>query len=347
MNLLATWCSASGWCSCSPRCSSEVFGETCGGTARHRARRDRGGAGAVGGEQARVQGIGWPRPRGRCSRRRRQTRRRCGRSAAEGRPARRGPSADLDARPTPRAWGRCPTRGRPGIGVERVYVVDGVYRPVPREAQRAGLAACKPGDGAMPPSTCGRADAARAGDRRGGAAPGRRGWRGGGRAWPTAASTSLRAPFVQPVVLVDVPEESARAVREVDVRPGRAPSTPVPTLAGAARLRERLDVRARVGRVHQAALAGDEGGAGPAGGDDAGELGPLVRSCPALRRSAVPGESGFGRIYGGRGYAEFSSGQADHQAADEAAGGARRRRAASSGTWTGSSAGGPCPAWPL
>ena len=134
--------------------------------------------------------------------------------------------ADLDAAADAAAWGAMSNAGQTCVGVERVYVVEGVPL-VPRK-----LGSGSPGCGQERRVGRVRADDARQAGRRRGAAPGRRG--GARRAGGFGGLDSVRPPYVSPVVLVDVPEDSA-AVREETFGPV-VTVTRWPSLADAVRL---------------------------------------------------------------------------------------------------------------
>jgi acyl-CoA reductase-like NAD-dependent aldehyde dehydrogenase len=115
--------------------------------------------------------------------------------------------ADVDAAATAALWGGMANAGQTCVGIERVYAVDAVYDDfVAKLAAKAAV--LRPGDdreAAYGPATMpSQVDVIRrhvtdALDR-------------GGRA-VVGGADSVRAPYVEPVVLVDVPEDAA-AVRE-------------------------------------------------------------------------------------------------------------------------------------
>ena len=167
-----------------------------------------------------------------------------------------GADADLDAAADAAAWGALSNAGQTCVGVERVYVVDEVYHTfLEKLAERA--AAVRPGEDREadygPMTMPGQieiieghiADALARGGR------------------PVVGGlASIRRPYVGPVILADVPEES-RAVSRGDVRahadrdPGRRP--------GRGRAADqRQPLRARLRRVQQEHQAGTGRRAGPA-----------------------------------------------------------------------------------
>jgi acyl-CoA reductase-like NAD-dependent aldehyde dehydrogenase len=205
--------------------------------------------------------------------------------------------ADLDAAADAAAWGAMSNAGQTCVGVERVYVVESAYHAfLDKLGQR--VAQLRPGEDASaaygPMTLPGQvevverhlADAVA---------------RGGRPAF--GGLDSVRAPFVSPVVLVDVPEDSA-AVREETFGPV-VTVTAVPSLTEAVRL-----ANASSYALGSAVFARRRGAA--------------LRAARALRSgmtsvnsvisfAAVPalpfggtGESGFGRIHGADGLREFS-----------------------------------------
>jgi acyl-CoA reductase-like NAD-dependent aldehyde dehydrogenase len=211
------------------------------------------------------------------------------------------PDADLDAAADAVAWGAMSNAGQTCVGVERVYVCDSVYHEF-LEKLNDKIAVLRPGedDGASygPMTLAGQIDVV---ERHLTDAVAR-----GGR--PVYGGLdSVKAPYVHPVVLVDVPEESA-AVREETFGPV-VTVTPVPTLADAVRLANAspyalgsavFSKRRRAGlRAARALRAG------------------MTSVNSVIAYAAVPslpfggsGESGFGRIHGADGLREFSRAKA-------------------------------------
>jgi acyl-CoA reductase-like NAD-dependent aldehyde dehydrogenase len=205
--------------------------------------------------------------------------------------------ADLDAAADAAAWGAMSNAGQTCVGVERVYVVDAAYEAFLGKL-RDRLGTLRPGDdkgasyGPMTlPAQIGVvarhvADAVA---------------RGGRAAY--GGPESVRAPYVDPVVLVDVPEDSA-AVREETFGPV-VTVTPVPSLSDAVRL-----ANASPYALGSSVFAGRRrAGMQAARALRAGMT--TVNSVIAF--AAVPslpfggsGESGFGRIHGADGLREFS-----------------------------------------
>jgi acyl-CoA reductase-like NAD-dependent aldehyde dehydrogenase len=205
--------------------------------------------------------------------------------------------ADLDAAADAAAWGAMANAGQTCVGVERVYVEEPAYHAfLDKLSERVSrLRAGDDETASYGPMTLPAqvevierhlADAVAR----------------GGRA-AVGGLDSVRAPYVSPVVLVDVPEESA-AVREETFGPV-VTVTPVPSLAEAVRLANASSYalgsavftrrRAAAMRAARALRAGMTS----------------VNSVVAF--AAVPalpfggsGESGFGRIHGADGLREFS-----------------------------------------
>jgi acyl-CoA reductase-like NAD-dependent aldehyde dehydrogenase len=206
-------------------------------------------------------------------------------------------AADLDAAADAAAWGAMSNAGQTCVGVERVYVVDSVY-PSFLEKLNERVSRLRAGDdGAAqygPMTLAGQVDVVERHLADALASGGRPVYGG---------LDSVRSPYVDPVVLVDVPEESS-AVREETFGPV-VTVTPVPSLADAVRLANASSYalgsavftkRRRAGmRAARALRAG------------------MTSVNSVLSFAAVPalpfggsGESGFGRIHGADGLREFS-----------------------------------------
>jgi acyl-CoA reductase-like NAD-dependent aldehyde dehydrogenase len=205
--------------------------------------------------------------------------------------------ADLDAAADAAAWGAMSNAGQTCVGIERVYVVESVY-PAFLEKLTQRVAALRAGDddgasyGPMTlpaqPDVVERhlADAVARGGR------------------PVLGGLdSVRKPFVQPVILVDVPEDSA-AVREETFGP-TVTVAPVPTLADGVRLANASHYAlgsAVFTRKRKAGLAAAR--SLRAGMTSINSVVGFV-GVPALPFGGS-GESGFGRIHGADGLREFS-----------------------------------------
>jgi succinate-semialdehyde dehydrogenase/glutarate-semialdehyde dehydrogenase len=207
--------------------------------------------------------------------------------------------ADVDAAATAALWGGMANAGQTCVGIERVYAVDAVYDDFVAKLS-AKAAKLRPGDdreAAYGPATMpSQVDVIRrhvtdALDR-------------GGRAVVGGAG-SVRPPYVDPVVLVDVPEDSA-AVRE---------ETFGPTLT-VTRVR---DVDEAVEKANATAYGL---GAAVFSRGRGEEIARRLRSGMASVNSvltfcgvgALPfggvGDSGFGRIHGEDGLREFARSKA-------------------------------------
>jgi len=205
--------------------------------------------------------------------------------------------ADLDAAADAAAWGSMSNAGQTCVGIERVYVVDSVY-PAFLEKLTQRVAALRPGEdesasyGPMTlpsqPEVVERhlTDAVARGGR------------------PVLGGLdSVRKPFVQPVVLTDVPEDSA-AVREETFGPTVTVAA-VPTLADGVRLANAShyalgsSVFTRKKKTGLAAARSLR-----AGMTSVNSVLGFV-GVPALPFGGS-GESGFGRIHGADGLREFS-----------------------------------------
>jgi acyl-CoA reductase-like NAD-dependent aldehyde dehydrogenase len=209
--------------------------------------------------------------------------------------------ADLDAAADAAAWGAMSNAGQTCVGVERVYVVDAVYH-VFLDKLHTRVAQLAPGDhegAAYGPMTLpGQLDVVQ---RHLADAVAR-----GGRA-AFGGPDSVRPPYVSPVVLVDVPEDSA-AVREETFGPV-VTVTPVPSLADGVRLANASPYAlgsAVFTRSRKAGLAAAR--ALRAGMTSVNSAVSFV-AVPALPFGGS-GESGFGRIHGADGLREFSRAKA-------------------------------------
>jgi acyl-CoA reductase-like NAD-dependent aldehyde dehydrogenase len=209
--------------------------------------------------------------------------------------------ADLDAAADAAAWGAMSNAGQTCVGVERVYVAESVYHSfLDKLAER--VAKLRPGDdgsAAYGPMTLPAqvdvvqrhlADAVSH----------------GGRSF-VGGPDSVRAPYIDPIVLVDVPADSA-AAREETFGPV-VTVTPVPSLAEAVRLANAspyalgsavFTKRRRAGLAAARALR--------AGMTSVNSVVSFA-AVPALPFGGS-GESGFGRIHGADGLREFSRAKA-------------------------------------
>jgi acyl-CoA reductase-like NAD-dependent aldehyde dehydrogenase len=205
--------------------------------------------------------------------------------------------ADLDAAADAAAWGAMSNAGQTCVGVERVYVVDSAYHPFLEKLEER-VSRLRPGDdptAAYGPMTLpGQVDIV---ERHLADAAAR-----GGRA-AFGGLDSVRAPYVSPVVLIDVPADSA-AVREETFGPV-VTVTPVSSLADAVRLANASPYALGSAVFTKRRKAG----LGAARALRAG----MTSVNSVLSFAAVPalpfggsGESGFGRIHGADGLREFS-----------------------------------------
>jgi acyl-CoA reductase-like NAD-dependent aldehyde dehydrogenase len=209
--------------------------------------------------------------------------------------------ADLDAAADAAAWGAVSNAGQTCIGVERVYVVEQVYGAF-LEKLTERLARVQPGDhraaGYGPMTMPGQADVI---EQHIADALAR-----GGRT-VLGGMQSINRPYVSPVVLADVPEES-RAVREETFGPtvtvtAVADLGEAITLANASRyaLGSAVFTRSRkrgmaAARALRAGMTSVNSVIGYA-------------TVPALPFGGI-GDSGFGRIHGADGLRAFTSAKA-------------------------------------
>jgi acyl-CoA reductase-like NAD-dependent aldehyde dehydrogenase len=209
--------------------------------------------------------------------------------------------ADLDAAADAAAWGAMSNAGQTCVGVERVYVAEAVYH-VFLDKLNDRVAKLRPGDdgsAAYGPMTLpGQVDVV---ERHLADAEAR-----GGRALHGGVD-SVRAPFVSPVVLVDVPEESA-AMREETFGPV-VTVTPVPSLADAVRLANASPYALGSAVFTRKRRAGMRAARALRSGMTSVNSVVSFAAVPSLPFGGT-GESGFGRIHGADGLREFSRAKA-------------------------------------
>jgi acyl-CoA reductase-like NAD-dependent aldehyde dehydrogenase len=209
--------------------------------------------------------------------------------------------ADLDAAADAAAWGAMSNAGQTCVGVERVYVAEAVYHPF-LEKLNDRIAKLRAGedDGASygPMTLPGQVDVV---ERHLADAVAR-----GGRA-VYGGLDSVRAPYVDPVILVDVPEESA-AVREETFGPV-VTVTPVPSLADAVRLANASPYALGSAVFTRGRRAGLRAARALRAGMTSVNSVIAFAAVPALPFGGS-GESGFGRIHGADGLREFSRAKA-------------------------------------
>ncbi|MFF2778540.1 aldehyde dehydrogenase family protein [Streptomyces sp. NPDC058052] len=206
--------------------------------------------------------------------------------------------ADLDAAADAIVWGALSNAGQTCAGVERVYAVREIHAALcERVVERAGT--LRPGSGADSPYGPMTLPAQLAVVERHvteAVAQGARTLLGG--------PTSVRAPYVSPVVLTEVPEDSAAMTEET--------FGPVVAINPVADVEEAV---ARANASRYALGAAVFCGSGRAGAEIAARLSAgAVSVNSVLGFAAVPAlpfggsrESGFGRIHGQEGLRAFSS----------------------------------------
>jgi len=205
--------------------------------------------------------------------------------------------ADLDAAADAAAWGAMSNAGQTCVGVERVYVVESVYQAfLDKLAER--VSKLRPGDDASatygPMTLPGQVEVV---ERHLADASAR-----GGRALYGGLG-SVRAPYVTPVVLVDVPEESA-AQREETFGPV-VTVTPVASLNDAVRLANASPYALGSAVFTKGRRAGLRAARALRSGMTSVNSVISFAAVPALPFGGS-GESGFGRIHGADGLREFS-----------------------------------------
>jgi acyl-CoA reductase-like NAD-dependent aldehyde dehydrogenase len=205
--------------------------------------------------------------------------------------------ADLDAAADAAAWGAMSNAGQTCVGVERVYVVDSVYQAfLDKLSDR--VSRLRPGDD--PDATYGPMTL-----------PGQVGvverhlkdaLARGGRA-VFGGLDSVRAPYISPVVLADVPEDSA-AVREETFGPV-VTVTSVPSLEDGVRLANASSYGLGSAVFSRSREAGVRAARALRSGMTSVNSVLSFAAVPALPFGGT-GESGFGRIHGADGLREFS-----------------------------------------
>jgi acyl-CoA reductase-like NAD-dependent aldehyde dehydrogenase len=206
--------------------------------------------------------------------------------------------ADVKAAAQAALWGACSNAGQTCIGVERVYVVDGVYDAFVRELTDAAKDLKAGGDDAVigPMTMPKQLDIVRehieeALDR--------------GATALVGGRESVHAPYVDPVILVDVPED-ARVMREETF----GPVLPVTRVRD---IDEAVDKANRTAYGLGAAVFGKKHGYDAARRMRSGMVSInsvlAFAGFPALPFGGV-GESGFGRIHGEDGLKEFTRAKA-------------------------------------
>src|SRR5215469_12985007 len=205
--------------------------------------------------------------------------------------------ADLDAAADAVAWGAMSNAGQTCVGVERVYVAEAVYQPF-MEKLNEQLGKLRPGedDGASygPMTLPGQVEVV---ERHLADAVAR-----GGRA-AVGGLDSVRAPYVDPVVLVDVSADSA-AMREETFGPV-VTVTPVPSLADAVRLANASPYALGSAVFTKRRKAGLRAARALRAGMTSVNSVVSFAVVPALPFGGSR-ESGFGRIHGADGLREFS-----------------------------------------
>jgi acyl-CoA reductase-like NAD-dependent aldehyde dehydrogenase len=209
--------------------------------------------------------------------------------------------ADLDAAADAAAWGAMSNAGQTCVGVERVYVVDSVYHAFLNKLNER-VSRLRPGDDAGaaygPMTLPGQVDVV---ERHLADAVAR-----GGRA-AFGGLDSVQAPYISPVVLVDVPEDSA-AVREETFGPV-VTVTPVSSLPEAVRLANASPYGLGSAVFTRRRRAGVRAARALRSGMTSVNSVISFAAVPALPFGGV-GESGFGRIHGADGLREFSRAKA-------------------------------------
>jgi acyl-CoA reductase-like NAD-dependent aldehyde dehydrogenase len=209
--------------------------------------------------------------------------------------------ADLDAAADAAAWGAMSNAGQACAGIERVYVVDSVYHVFLDKLSKR-VSRLQPGDdtpAAYGPMT--RPAQVEVVERQLADAVAR-----GGRA-VVGGLDAVRAPYIAPVILVDVPADSA-VVREETFGPVLT-VTPVPSLSEAVRLANASRYALGSAVFTRRGKAGLRAARALRSGMTSVNSVLSFVAVPALPFGGV-GESGFGRIHGADGLREFSRAKA-------------------------------------
>jgi acyl-CoA reductase-like NAD-dependent aldehyde dehydrogenase len=209
--------------------------------------------------------------------------------------------ANLDAAADAAAWGAMSNAGQTCIGIERVYVVDSVYQTF-LDKLKERVAAIRPGEdraASYGPMTMASqldvieghvADAlARDGHS------------------VTGGLTSIRAPYVEPIILTDVPEES-RAVTEETFGP-TVTVTRIKDLAEGVKLANAGSYGLGSAVFTKSKKRAIEAARSLRTGMTAINAVLAFASVPSLPFGGL-GDSGFGRIHGADGLREFARAKA-------------------------------------
>jgi acyl-CoA reductase-like NAD-dependent aldehyde dehydrogenase len=203
--------------------------------------------------------------------------------------------ADVDAAAAAAVWGGCATAGPTCIGIERVYATAAVYDRFVAKAVElaAGVRAGPEPDAAIGPMTLPKQVDVIRRHLEDALARGAKAVVGG--------VASVRPPFVDPVVLVDVPED-ALVMREETF----GPVLPIIRVADGdeAVLRANASGYGLASAVYGKRRAGRLAAAVKAGMTSINAV-QMVAAVPALPFGGV-GESGFGRVHGEEGLREFT-----------------------------------------
>ncbi len=205
--------------------------------------------------------------------------------------------ADLDAAADAAAWGGMSNAGQTCIGIERVYVHSSVYNSFV-EKLRDKVAGLRPGDdpgasyGPMTLASQASVISRHISDA----------IDSGGRA-EVGGPSSVRAPYVDPVILLDTPETSA-AVREETFGPVLT-VTPVSSLSEGVRLANESGYALGSSVFTRSRAAGLAAARSLRAGMTSINAALAFAAVPSLPFGGV-GESGFGRIHGADGLRAFA-----------------------------------------
>jgi acyl-CoA reductase-like NAD-dependent aldehyde dehydrogenase len=205
--------------------------------------------------------------------------------------------ADLDAAADAAAWGAMSNAGQTCIGIERVYVVDGVYQTF-LEKLKERVDALRPGEDREasygPMTMASQLDVIEGHVADALARDGRP---------VTGGLNSIRAPYVDPVILTGVPEES-RAVKEETFGP-TVTVTRISDLAEGIRLANAGSYGLGSAVFTKSKKRAVEAARSLRTGMTAINAVLAFAAVPSLPFGGV-GDSGFGRIHGADGLREFA-----------------------------------------
>lgn len=205
-----------------------------------------------------------------------------------------GDDADLDAAATAAVWGGLHNAGQTCIAVERVYVAEAVAdRFTNRVVELAGEVRAGPNDDAAVGAITRAAQVDRITEHLDDALARGARVRLGGR-------DAIRPPFVDPIVLTDVPDDALMMRQE-----SFGPFLPISPVRDTEEALERANAAANLAATVFAGARGDELARRLRAGMVSVNAVHAYAAIPALPFGGL-GESGFGRVHGEEGLREFA-----------------------------------------